>query len=102
MYNINEYIRYVRQRVYYAELNLISINDDEYLFYKNISDNIVPWIRQHCIYPDYWLKGCSVKYYVRSTHINRKTVYRHLYREYNMLIHIILKLENEGDKKWKR
>ena len=104
MYNVREYIRYVKQRVCYAELSLIEISTDEYHFYKYIRDGIIKYVERKSIYPDYWLKGALVKDFMKQHPEvkHERNVFRRLKNEHKQLEDLILHLEKVGGKIWKQ
>lgn len=102
MYNVRKYIRYVRQRVYYADLGLIDISDDEFKFYKFISDNICRYIDSISCLPDYWYGRVGIDAYCEEHNLAKRTMYRRIRKEYKLIVEKILSLEQLGDELWKQ
>lgn len=103
MYNVRKYIGYVKQRVCYAELSLIDIDEDEYRFYKFIRDSICKYINEISILPDYWFDKVSVNEYCRQVSTrNERTIFRHLKIEYERIVNKIFFLEKMGGNLWKQ
>ena len=100
MYNVREYIRYVRQRLLYAKLSLITIDYNEYLFYAFIYHYLKRWIKRSSAFPEYWLRSASVKVWTKRTGKSERTCYRILANEYGRLVPLILNLEKTGGKKY--
>lgn len=100
MYNVREYIRYVRQRLLYAKLSLITIDYNEYLFYAFIYHYLKKWIKHSSIFPEYWLYDASVKIWVKRTGKSERSCRRNLAEEYDKLVPLILNLEKIGGKKY--
>ena len=100
MYNVREYIRYVRQRLLYAKLSLITIDYNEYLFYAFIYRYLKKWIKYSSKFPEYWLYGASVKIWIKRTGKSERWCYRNLAKEYDKLVPLILNLEKIGGKKY--
>ena len=103
MYNVRKYIRYVKQRVCYAELSLIDITEDEYHFYKFIRDNICKYINEISILPAYWFGKVSVTEYCTQMNIrSERTIFRKLKIEYERIVNRIFFLEKMGGNLWKQ
>lgn len=100
MYNVREYIRYVRQRLLYAKLSLITIDYNEYLFYAFIYHYLKKWIKHSSKFPEYWLYNASVKIWIKRTGKSERWCYRNLAKEYDELVPLILDLEKIGGKKY--
>ena len=100
MYNVREYIRYVRQRLLYAKLSLITIDYNEYLFYAFIYHYLKKWIKHSSKFPEYWLYDASVKIWIKRTGKSERWCYRNLAKEYDKLVPLILDLEKIGGKKY--
>lgn len=100
MYNVREYIRYVRQRLLYAKLSLITIDYNEYLFYAFIYHYLKKWIKYSSKFPEYWLYGASVKIWIKRTGKSERWCYRNLAKEYDKLVPLILNLEKIGGEKY--
>ena len=100
MYNVREYIRYVRKRLLYAKLSLITIDYNEYLFYAFIYHYLKKWIKYSSKFPEYWLYDASVKIWIKRTGKSERWCYRNLAKEYDKLVPLILNLEKIGGKKY--
>lgn len=100
MYNVREYIRYIRQRLLYAKLSLITIEHNEYMFYAFIYHYLKKWIKRSSKFPEYWLYDVSIKIWTKRTGKSERSCYRYLAGEYDKLVPLILNLEKTGGEKY--